>query len=278
MEFLKEVRQNSKDRSPGLDLEVISILVDICCSKMGSFPRLTALIWICDYLKYYTRVDEIQNSSHLINEGTTNPVLKKIFDILRAVLVCLSDDEEEIRKAAAKNNVLLLTFIEKFKPSPEELNQIVAVLKEMLKDNKANTTESVLLWMIQLMNKFSSEMLTMMEGVLEKLIEKLTESEESVSTIRKFLPLIMIVMQIVKGVVEVLGGISNLEDNFSLVIQKILQFFHKNQGLINSKSLTIVKKLCGILDPQKVFMAFAEQLQSYNVLACPFSDLCKIWS
>lgn len=67
-----------------------------------------------------------------------------------------------------------------------------------------------------------------------------------------------------KGVVEVLGGISNLEDNFSLVIQKILQFFHKNQNLVNSKSLTIVKKLCGILDPQKVFMAFAEQLQTYT--------------
>lgn len=181
MEFLKEVRQNSKDRSPGLDLEVLSILVDICCSKMGSFPRLTALIWICDYLKYYTRADELQKTSQLsMNETSTNPVLKKIFDILRAVLVCLSDDEEEIRKAAAKNNVLLLSFIEKFKPSSEELNQIVAVLKEMLKDNKANTTESVLLWMIQLMNKFSSEMLTMMEGVLEKLIEKLTESEESV--------------------------------------------------------------------------------------------------
>ena len=182
MEFLKEVRENSKDRSPELDLEVLSILVDICCSKIGSFPRLNSLIWIHDYLKFYLAAADLKRSheSSIIMDNSANPVLKKIFDVLRAVLLCLSDEEEEIRKAAANTNKLLLSFIEKFKPSPEELKQIVAVLKEMLKDNKTHTTESVLLWMIQLMNKFSAEMLTMMEDVLEKLIEKLTDSEESV--------------------------------------------------------------------------------------------------
>jgi hypothetical protein len=59
---------------------------------------------------------------------------------------------------------------------------------------------------------------------------------------------------------EVLGNISLHEQYFTIVIEKILQIFRNNKEILANKSHIIIKKLCGILDPQKVYITFAEKL------------------
>ncbi len=58
---------------------------------------------------------------------------------------------------------------------------------------------------------------------------------------------------------KVLGSISMHEKYFDLVIDKILDVFYYNQEL-RKKSDTIIKKFCSLLNPARVYTAFAAKI------------------
>jgi vacuole morphology and inheritance protein 14 len=65
---------------------------------------------------------------------------------------------------------------------------------------------------------------------------------------------------------DVLGNICLHEDYFNLVIEKILAIFYANKEILNSKMHIVIKKLCNILNPEKVYMAVAEKLNGVEDL------------
>jgi len=131
---------------------------------------------------------------------------------------------------------------------PSEFMDIMPVIKEMLTVKKSNTAESALIWMKNLLQIYSHKLLPQFDDVLPILIEKLQDSEESV----------------IQNVIDVLGNICLHEDYFHSVIEKILENFHLNKDVLNTRMQIVIKKLCTLLDSQKLYMAFAEKLLKYE--------------
>lgn len=65
---------------------------------------------------------------------------------------------------------------------------------------------------------------------------------------------------------EVIGAISQNDEYFDIVIEKILEVCFYNMNKKENPSDVIVKKLCSLLDGKRVFLSLADKLQSkYNV-------------
>lgn len=131
---------------------------------------------------------------------------------------------------------------------PNEFIEIMPVLKEMLIVKKSSTAESALIWMKNLLEIFSHKLLPVFNDVMPLVIEKLQDSEESV----------------IQNVIDVLGIISSHEAFFPNVIEKILENFHSNKEILNTRMQIVITKLCTKLDAEKVYMAFAEKLLVYH--------------
>lgn len=131
---------------------------------------------------------------------------------------------------------------------PNEFIEIMPVLKEMLIVKKSSTAESALIWMKNLLEIFSHKLLPVFNDVMPLVIEKLQDSEESV----------------IQNVIDVLGIISSHEAFFPNVIEKILENFHSNKEVLNTRMQIVITKLCTKLDAEKVYMAFAEKLLVYQ--------------
>lgn len=154
-----------------------------------------------------------------------------------------------MRKAAKKTNDILLKIMDKTKDNPpNEFMEIMPVLKEMLIVKKTSTAESALIWMKNLLQIYSHKLLPLFNDVIPIVIEKLQDSEEIV----------------IQNVIDVLGIISLHEAFFHNVIEKILENFHSNKEVLNTRMQIVIKKLCSILDAEKVYMAFAEKLLNYK--------------
>lgn len=174
----------------------------------------------------------------------------KVFDqIFKLIYITDNKFIIEVRKAAKNTNQMLLKIMDKTKDSPpSEFMEIMPVIKGMLVVKKSDTAGSALIWMKNLLQIFSHQLLPQVDDVLPILIEKLQDSEDSV----------------IQNVIDVLGNISLHEDYFHLVIEKILENFHSNIDFLNTRMQIVIKKLCTILDSQKLYMAFAEKLLKYE--------------
>jgi vacuole morphology and inheritance protein 14 len=281
MDFLKEIKETPKERTVTLDNQILNILVQLCSSKIANLTKLTALCWLHDYLKLFLHEMDDQNMSggmtsmaqihlekeikeikEIVNENgsmakkdgdngieNVNSALSaKLSEILKAVLICLSDDEENIKRAASQINRILHQIVQKSNGANLEFKGIINTLKDMLHNNKATTTEAALIWMKQLINMFSDHVMPLLEDIIQRVIEKLQDSEEI----------------IVQNAVDLLGTLSLFENNFKAIISKILNVFHNEEYILHNKSFTILKKLSSIIEAGKVFTTFAEQLLHYT--------------
>eukprot|EP01017_Pseudomicrothorax_dubius_P019216 TRINITY_DN2113_c0_g1_i11.p1 TRINITY_DN2113_c0_g1~~TRINITY_DN2113_c0_g1_i11.p1 ORF type:complete len:677 (-),score=211.19 TRINITY_DN2113_c0_g1_i11:116-2146(-) len=237
-EFLKEFKENRSERNEG---PIIDILVRICSRRMTSFTKFNALFWLHDILKLF--LDEFLASEN--TQRQANDYFGKFGDILEAILTCLADSEEEIRKAALKCNDLLLRLLSAVSGEPEvDFVKIVEILRKVISDNKPASLDAALTWMKHFLKNYPSKVLPLMKDVVENLIEILQDSDEAVT----------------QKVVEVLGCVSQFEKNYDVVIEKMMSVFSSNKNLLNSKSHVIIKKLCTLIDHRMVFMTFAQKI------------------
>eukprot|EP01016_Furgasonia_blochmanni_P010806 TRINITY_DN1465_c0_g2_i1.p1 TRINITY_DN1465_c0_g2~~TRINITY_DN1465_c0_g2_i1.p1 ORF type:complete len:513 (+),score=154.52 TRINITY_DN1465_c0_g2_i1:100-1539(+) len=245
-EFIKEIKESRYERTPQLDSEIIAILVSNCKNKKNTFIKLSAIGWIDEYLKLIIEDEKYHDAGHgeiSMNKNHVS-ILTQLNKILEAILISLSDPDENIREAAGEVNRKLLKIVVRSRDSSIEFQSILEILKDMLQDRNGNTIDSALEWMKQFLQMNSSVLIPLMDDVLERLIERLEDPEENV----------------VQKVVEVLGYISLHESYYNLVVEKIIQVFHFSKEMLQSKSTIVIKKLCSIIDPKKVYRSFAEKL------------------
>ncbi|CAK95056.1 unnamed protein product (macronuclear) [Paramecium tetraurelia] len=277
-EFLKqvEIKVNLDQR---VNEQIIEILLKICQMKgnQNNYAKLNSLLWIFEYLRVFQQELEeeqkcrlgLQHSpSHVKSDeylrSNTSPIsknqiqqylggfesplrktiLNSLSQILGPILILLSHEEEEIRKAAQKTNELLLKVMDRIKNQSVEFINIVPTIKEMLTDKKSNTAESALIWMKHLLEMYSESLFPTIEDILTKLIDKLADSESA----------------IVQNIMDVLANISMHSQYFEMVIDKILIMLHKNQEQSEKKGDQIFKKLCSLLNPQKVYFTITAKL------------------
>ncbi len=106
MEFLKEIKEDPNNRSHKIDAEIITILVKICNRKINVFAKLSAVIWIHEFLKLLLKEYEVNEDDseeekiegeHFIGGSSIRQaVFSKFSQILEPILFLLSDDEDGI--------------------------------------------------------------------------------------------------------------------------------------------------------------------------------------
>ncbi|CAD8103694.1 unnamed protein product [Paramecium sonneborni] len=278
-EFMKQV-EIKVNMDQKVNEQIIEILLKICQMKgnQNNYAKLNSLLWIFEYLRVFQQELEeeqkgklgLQHSpSNVLKQeeymrSNTSPIsknqiqsyfggfesplrktiLNSLSQILGPILILLSHEEEEIRKAAQKTNELLLKVMDRVKNQSVEFMNIVPTIKEMLTDKKSNTAESALIWMKHLLEIYSESLFPTIEDILTKLIDKLADSESA----------------IVQNIMDVLANISMHNQYFEIVIDKILMMLHKNQDQQEKKGDQIFKKLCSLLNPQQVYFTITAKL------------------
>ncbi|CAK93839.1 unnamed protein product (macronuclear) [Paramecium tetraurelia] len=170
-------------------------------------------------------------------------IMEKLNNILKIILSLLSLDSLQIVNQAQQINDLLLQIMDKMKASGKEFVDIMPTIQDMLKEKNNHTAEKALMWMRHLLNTQTEKLKPMIENILENLIERLKDAEA----------------QVVENVMDVLARISH-EQYFDMVIEKILDIFHKNVNLLNRMSQIIIKKLCEFWNAEVVYTQICNKL------------------
>lgn len=134
-EFLKELQEDAERIDLGL---MVPILVGQSISSQ-KFNRITAMSWLLEFVKL---------QGHRLG-GLYH-------EILSAVLFCISDSEEEIRKVASEIDHILLTTVQRQQEhQPMQLDSLLAVIQEQLQSEGSSleARKTTLKWISMLLDQ-----------------------------------------------------------------------------------------------------------------------------
>ncbi|CAD8103047.1 unnamed protein product [Paramecium sonneborni] len=272
-EFQRDLERYSKRSSFNQSQElkthrqIIEILLELCQNKQSDAHVLTQVLsWISEYLRIVSneldqpqiQFNQLELSGGQIIKGIDlmsnifeqrrdsvlqQVIMEKLNNILKIILSLLSHDSQNIVNSAQQINDQLLQIMDKMKASGKEFVDIMPTIQDMLKEKNNHTAEKALMWMRHLLNTQTEKLKPMIENILENLIERLKDAEA----------------QVVENVMDVLARISH-EQYFDMVIEKILDIFHKNVNLLNRMSQIIIKKLCEFWNAEVVYTQICNKL------------------
>eukprot|EP00744_Colponema_vietnamica_P004839 GILI01007171.1.p1 GENE.GILI01007171.1~~GILI01007171.1.p1 ORF type:complete len:681 (+),score=241.50 GILI01007171.1:67-2109(+) len=222
-EFLREIKRTSSvDLGP-----MVRILVVQCRSK-EKFCRLTALTWTREFI-------ELGGEQLLVFYA----------DVLGAILTCISDQEEEIRRAADETNEMFLQLVQRT-TKPFEIKALVTAITSELNSQWVPTRTAALKWNAMLLVKNPDSLLSFLGDLSPALLKRLSDAED----------------EVVLMVLEVLARIALHPSHFSPVLQSILALFGRDRRLLETRGSLIIRQLCVLLDAEKIYRTFSQILEN----------------
>lgn len=220
-EFLNEIK---KSETVNLG-PMVGILVQQCENK-DQFARLTALCWLCDF----------------INIGKVK-LLPFLADVLGVVLLCLSDDEEEIRVKAKLTNKGLLKLVQ----STQEKFAVRVLLDKIT---------------AHLVNKYVPTRLASLEWISMMLAKK---PETTFKYLPKLFPCLLDTLsdpddQVVRLDLKVLARICIRQEHFNVVLNNLVNRFKCDRNLLETRGSLIVRQLAVLLDGESIYRTFSDIL------------------
>mmetsp|Transcript_25432 Transcript_25432/g.61263 ORF Transcript_25432/g.61263 Transcript_25432/m.61263 type:complete len:723 (-) Transcript_25432:110-2278(-) len=220
-EFLHEIKDNVK-----LDLgPMVGILVNQCEMK-DQFTRLTALCWMYEFIE----LGKIKLLPFLAN-------------MLGVVLLCISDEEEEIRLKANVTNKRLLKLVE----STQEKFAIKALLNKItmhLNNKFVPTRLASLQWISMMLAKKPDTMFKHLPKLFPSLLDTLSDPDDKV----------------VRLDLKVLARICVNKEHFDIVLNNLINRFKCDRKLLENRGSLIVRQLSVLLDGESIYRAFASIL------------------
>mmetsp|Transcript_717 Transcript_717/g.1057 ORF Transcript_717/g.1057 Transcript_717/m.1057 type:complete len:705 (-) Transcript_717:240-2354(-) len=217
-EFLHEIKDNVK-----LDLgPMVGILVKQCEMK-DQFTRLTALCWIYEFIE----LGKIK-------------LLPFLADMLGVVLLCISDEEEEIRLKANMTNKRLLKLVE----STTEKFAIKSLLNKItthLVNKYVPTRLASLQWISMMLAKKPDTMFKHLPKLFPSLLDTLSDPDDKV----------------VRLDLKVLARICINKEHFDVVLNNLINRFKCDRRLLETRGSLIVRQLSVLLDGESIYRAFA---------------------
>jgi len=220
-EFLREIN----------DAEVVElgpmvpILIQQCRSRQRA-PRLTAMTWMTEFIFL----------------GNTR-LLPFYAGILSSTMYCISDDDAEVCDVARQANHRLMNLVN----STDELFELGPFLHtltaELLSDYVA-TRVAALHWVHMLHLKDAREMNKSIGDLLPVLLKAVSDSADEV-----------VLMNL-----QVLARICLDEEQFSRVLNSLVQLFQEDRPLLETRGALVVRKLCAFLEARDVYLALAKIL------------------
>ena len=221
-EFLREIKQSSC-----VDYgSMVEILAKQCGSKQR-FNRLTAVTWVHAF----------------INLGKER-LLVFYAQLLGAIMHCISDLEHEIRTVAERANDDLLSLVK----STQENVQLLPLMNELnaeLVSDHVPTRMASLRWISMLLEKSPTQLEQYIDTLLPVLLKTLSDESDNVVLLD----------------LEVIARISLNPKEFTRVLNEIMQLFYNDRRLLEKRGSVVVRKLCVLLEAQKIYMVFAQVIQ-----------------
>ncbi|KFK33392.1 hypothetical protein AALP_AA5G006900 [Arabis alpina] len=226
-EFLQEIKN-----SPSVDYgRMAEILVQRAASP-DEFTRLTAITWINEFVKL-----------------GGDQLVRYYADILGAILPCISDKEEKIRVVARETNEELRSI--HVEPSDGfDVGAILSVARRQLSSDHEATRIEALNWISTLLNKHRTEVLCFLNDIFDTLLKALSDSSDDVVLL----------------VLEVHAGVAKDPQHFRQLIVFLVHNFRADNSLLERRGALIVRRLCVLLDAERVYRELSTILEGEDNL------------
>ena len=224
-EFLREIKTQ-----PSPDLaKMVPILVTHCGSK-DEFTKYTAIKWLQTFI-----------------ELGKEQCLDYYADILASILPCIAHQgprERDIRDRALQTNKQLLEIV--YSTDVDfEIGPICTTVTEVLNHEKEETCLTSIQWFSMLLDKMPEKLLKHLDTIFPALLSTLSYKSDHV----------------VQRDLEVLAQICRHEQCFPKFMNELIQIFKTERVLLKHRGSLIICTLCTLLQPQKIYRAFAEILE-----------------
>jgi vacuole morphology and inheritance protein 14 len=222
-EFLREIREaEAVELGP-----MVSILVTQCRSKERT-NRLTAMTWMTEFIFL----------------GNTK-LLPFYAGILSSVMYCISDDDAEVCERTRQANHRLMSLVNSTQDL-FELGPFLHTLTVELLSDFVSTRVAALHWIHMLHVKDPEEMNKSIGDLLPALLKAVSDSADEV---------VLMNLQVLARIC--LDGVQ-----FTRVINSLVQLFHEDRPLLESRGALVIRKLCCFLEARNVYKALAEILSN----------------
>ncbi|KAK4484088.1 hypothetical protein RD792_011308, partial [Penstemon davidsonii] len=242
-EFLQEIKN-----SPDMDLkdegtELLGILTSVDYGRMAEilvqraaspdeFTRLTSITWINEFVKL-----------------GGDQLVPYYADILGAILPCISDKEEKIRVVARETNEELRGI--QAKPTEGfDVGAILSVARRHLSSEWEATRIEALHWISTLLNRHRTEVLSFLSDIFETLLKALSDPSD----------------EVVLLVLEVHACIAKDDRHFHQLVVYLVHNFRLDNSLLEKRGALIIRRLCVLLDAEKVYRKLSTILQGESDL------------
>ena len=186
-------------------------------------------------------------------------------------MYCISDQEEEIKVAAKEANQSLLNLV-RTTTKQFELGSLLRTLTLELLSSQVTTRVASLSWINMLHEKDSIEMNKYITDLLPALLKTLSDSADEVVLIN----------------LQVIARICIDELQFHRVLNSLVQLFSHDRPLLETRGALILRKLCSLLNCQKIFLSLASlvpksdpefsstMVQTLNLILLTAPELCPL--
>ncbi|CDY09424.1 BnaA02g25860D [Brassica napus] len=226
-EFLQEIKN-----SPSVDYGRMAEILVQRASSPDEFTRLTAITWINEFVKL-----------------GGDQLVRYYADILGAILPCISDKEEKIRVVARETNEELRSI--HVEPSDGfDVGAILSVARRQLSSDHEATRIEALNWISTLLNKHRTEVLCFLNDIFDTLLKALSDSSDDVVLL----------------VLEVHAGVAKDPQYFRQLIVFLVHNFRADNSLLERRGAIIVRRLCVLLDAERVYRELSTILEGEDNL------------
>ncbi|KAM0936965.1 putative vacuole morphology and inheritance protein [Dioscorea sansibarensis] len=226
-EFLQEIKN-----SPNVDYGRMAEILVRRAASHDEFTRLTAITWINEFVKL-----------------GGNQLVPYFADMLGAILPCISDKEEKIKMVARETNEELRSF----HADPAEgfdIRSILSVARRELTSEWEATRIEALNWITTLLAQYRAEVISHLNDIFGSLLSALSDPAD----------------EVVLLVIEVHACIARDALHFRRLIVWLIHNFRSDQSLLEKRGALIVRRLCVLLDAERVYREFSTILEGEDDL------------
>ncbi|KAF6150807.1 hypothetical protein GIB67_020890 [Kingdonia uniflora] len=221
-EFLQEIKN-----SPSVDYGRMAEILVQRAGSLDEFTRLTAITWISEFVKL-----------------GGDQLVPYYADILGAILPCISDKEEKIRVVARETNEELRAI----RADPAEgfdIGAILSIARSQLSNDWEATRIEALHWIATLLARYRAEVLSILDDIFDTLLGALSDPSD----------------EVVLLVLDVHACIARDAPQFRQLVVFLVHKFQVDRSLLQKRGALIVRRLCVLLDAERVYRELSTILE-----------------
>lgn len=226
-EFLAEIKNN-----PNVDFGRMAEILVQRASSPDEFTRLTSIAWINEFVRI-----------------GGDQLVPYYADILGAILPLISDKEEKIRVLARETNEELRAI----HADPAEgfnIEAMLSIARSQLTSEWEATKIEALHWIGVLLARHRQEVIYHLNDIFDSLLKALSDPSD----------------EVVLLVLEVHASIAKDASHFRQLVVFLVHNFRSNHSLLEKRGALIVRRLCVLLDAERVYREFAMILEGEDDL------------